>query len=84
MLTDYKLAITELGSNDSVTRALTNTGSESIAQQQTSLEAKETELKSKLDEEAAKIFVNLKIDPQFVALRDELTSQVKHKEKLLD
>ena len=84
MLTDYKLAITELGSNDSVTRALTNTGSESIAQQQSSLEAKETELKSKLDEETAKIFVNLKIDPQFVALKDELTSQVKHKEKLLD
>ena len=33
MLTDYKLAINELGSNDSVTRALTNTGSESIVQQ---------------------------------------------------
>jgi len=48
------------------------------------MEAKETELKSKLDEETAKIFVNLKIDPQFVALKDELTSQVKHKEKLLD
>lgn len=32
----------------------------------------------------ARIFVNLKIDPQFVALKDELTSQVKLKEKLLD
>ena len=43
------------------------------------LQAKEDELRSKHDEEIGKIFINLKIDPLFVALRDELTSQVKLK-----
>jgi len=51
---------------------------------QASLKAKEEQYKVKLDEEVNRIFVNLKIDPHFVALRDELSSQVKLKEKLLD
>jgi len=40
--------------------------------------------KVKYNAEVKRIVVNLKIDPQFVALRDELTSQVQLKEKLLD
>ena len=48
-------------------------------QVRTNLQSKEDELKAKLDEEVSRIFVNLKIDPQFVALRDELTGQVRLK-----
>ena len=48
------------------------------------LQAREEELKVKFDEEVSKVLVNLKIDPQFVALREELISQVTLKEKLLD
>ena len=44
----------------------------------------EDELKVKFDLEANKILVNLKVDPQFMALREELTSKVLTKEKLLD
>jgi len=49
-----------------------------------SLKTKEEQHKNKYNEEVRRIFVNLKIDPQFVALRDELTSQIQLKEKLLD
>ena len=48
------------------------------------MQAKEEQLKAKLEEEVASILVNLKVDPQFVALREELMSQVTLKEKLLD
>ena len=54
-------------------------GTNSLLQVKNSLQAKEDNLKVKLEEEVTKIFVNLKIDPQFIALRDELTSQVQLK-----
>ena len=54
-------------------------GTNSLLQVKNSLQAKEDNLKVKLEEEVTKIFVNLKIDPQFIALREELTSQVQLK-----
>lgn len=61
VLADYKYTVIDLSSNSQVQQSLT---------------AKEDELKGKFDEEVSRILVNLKIDPQFVALRDELISQV--------
>ena len=55
-------------------------GVDSILQVKTKLQVKEDEFKLKHEEEVTRILVNIKIDPLFVALRD----QVKMKEKLLD
>jgi len=55
-------------------------GVDSILQVKTKLQVKEEEFKLKHEEEVTRILVNIKIDPLFVALRD----QVKMKEKLLD
>lgn len=74
VLADYKYTVIDLSSNAQIQQVLTDAGSDSILQVRTNLQSKEDELKAKLDEEVSRIFVNLKIDPQFVALRDELTS----------
>ena len=83
-LSDYKHQFAELEASSEVNQALTSTGQNTVQQIIDNLKAKEEQYKSKLDEEVNRIFVNLKIDPHFVALRDELSSQVKLKEKLLD
>ena len=84
LLFDYKYKFIDLSNNQQVRQALAESGAESILQQRDDLQAKEEQLKAKLEEEVASILVNLKVDPQFVALREELISQVTLKEKLLD
>ena len=79
VLAEYKYVMADLqGSNDGL-RSLDN-----IKQAKTVLDRKELDQKQKLAKEINRIVVNLKIDPLFVALKDELTNQVLLKEKLLD
>jgi len=76
LVTEHKLALSELQPNSSRSRT--------PAQVQDSLRMKESELQAKLSEEQGRITINLKLDPTFVALKDELINQVKLKERLLD
>ena len=41
-------------------------------------------MKAKLEDDASRILVNAKIDPQFMALKEDLKSRIQVKEKMLE
>ena len=51
---------------------MANAGSDSIQYVSGKLQTQEDEMKAKLDDEASRILINAKIDPQFMALKEDL------------
>ena len=70
ILAEYKYSIADLENSQLMRRQ------ENVKQIKTHLLARELELQQKLKEEVSRIVVNLKIDPQLAAIKDELISQV--------